>query len=262
MVRTGLTGQVHQEWEGDPLQHWQALLHGRALGQKWSLHFLCEFTSDMELDVMIAIFGIGDGIGCDGNPQVSLLQRVRMVPPLHHECPSPENYISNLTRIPDDFYLRMIRAWSWGFSHVSYFQIQYIFKWFMAKERYSYGLHLVHGKHSKNCSLCCKIWCQNLQLWVVDFYCNAGTQLKYIPDRKTENEAKYVKLQTTLLLQPREFLGHKNTTKDMDTGKVNCLGYFGLRVDEDKVWEAGGGTIPPNTWFHYHIQPTHWRNNI
>ena len=59
---------------------------------------------------MIAIFGIGDGIGCDGNPQVSLLQRVRIVPPLHHECPSPENYISNLTRIPDDFYLRMIRA--------------------------------------------------------------------------------------------------------------------------------------------------------
>ena len=60
----------------------------------------------MELDVMVLI-GIGDGIG---NPQVSLLQRVRMVPPLHHECPSPENYISNLTRIPDDFYLRMIRA--------------------------------------------------------------------------------------------------------------------------------------------------------
>ena len=44
------------------------------------------------------------------NPQVSLLQRVRMVPPLHHERPSPDNYISNLTRIPDDFYLRMIRV--------------------------------------------------------------------------------------------------------------------------------------------------------
>ena len=43
-------------------------------------------------------------------PQVSLLQQVKMVPPLHHDYPSPENYISNLTRIPDDFYLRMIKA--------------------------------------------------------------------------------------------------------------------------------------------------------
>jgi len=41
---------------------------------------------------------------------VSLLQRVRMVPPLHQELPSPDNYISNLTRIPDDFYLRMMRT--------------------------------------------------------------------------------------------------------------------------------------------------------
>ena len=44
-------------------------------------------------------------------PQVSLLQQVKMVPPLHHDYPSPENYISNLTRIPDDFYLRIIRVW-------------------------------------------------------------------------------------------------------------------------------------------------------
>ena len=43
-------------------------------------------------------------------PQVSLLQQVKMVPPLHHDYPSPENYISNLTRIPDDFYLRIIRV--------------------------------------------------------------------------------------------------------------------------------------------------------
>jgi len=41
---------------------------------------------------------------------VSLLQQVKMVPPLHHDYPSPENYISNLTRIPDDFYLRINRV--------------------------------------------------------------------------------------------------------------------------------------------------------
>ena len=42
--------------------------------------------------------------------QVSLLQQTRMLPPLHHPCPSPSNYISNLTRIPDDFYLRVVKA--------------------------------------------------------------------------------------------------------------------------------------------------------
>jgi len=41
---------------------------------------------------------------------VSLLQQTRMLPPLHHPCPSPSNYISNLTRIPDDFYLRVVKA--------------------------------------------------------------------------------------------------------------------------------------------------------
>ena len=43
--------------------------------------------------------------------QVSLLQQTRMLPPLHHPCPSPNNYISNLTRIPDDFYLRVVNVW-------------------------------------------------------------------------------------------------------------------------------------------------------
>ena len=42
--------------------------------------------------------------------KVSLLQQTRMLPPLHHPCPSPSNYISNLTRIPDDFYLRVVKA--------------------------------------------------------------------------------------------------------------------------------------------------------
>ena len=46
----------------------------------------------------------------DVHSQVSLLQQTRMLPPLHHPCPSPSNYISNLTRIPDDFYLRVVKA--------------------------------------------------------------------------------------------------------------------------------------------------------
>ena len=46
----------------------------------------------------------------DVHSQVSLLQQTRILPPLHHPCPSPNNYISNLTRIPDDFFLRIVRA--------------------------------------------------------------------------------------------------------------------------------------------------------
>ena len=40
-VHQGVT-QVHEERESDPVQHRQALLHGRATRQEWSLHFLCE----------------------------------------------------------------------------------------------------------------------------------------------------------------------------------------------------------------------------
>ena len=38
---------------------------------------------------------------------VNILQRIRLLPPEKKPGPSEENYIASLTRIPDDFYLRM-----------------------------------------------------------------------------------------------------------------------------------------------------------
>ena len=38
---------------------------------------------------------------------VNILQRIRLLPPEKKPRPSEENYIASLTRIPDDFYVRM-----------------------------------------------------------------------------------------------------------------------------------------------------------
>ena len=41
---------------------------------------------------------------------VTMLQKTHFKPPEFHPKPDPSNYIVNLTRIPDDFYLKMKRA--------------------------------------------------------------------------------------------------------------------------------------------------------
>ena len=38
---------------------------------------------------------------------VNILKRIRLLPPEKKPRPSEENYIASLTRIPDDFYVRM-----------------------------------------------------------------------------------------------------------------------------------------------------------
>ena len=41
---------------------------------------------------------------------VNLLQNIRFLPPEKKPRPSEENYNASMTRIPDDFYLRMERC--------------------------------------------------------------------------------------------------------------------------------------------------------
>ena len=41
---------------------------------------------------------------------VTMLQKTHFKPPEFHPKPDPSNYIVNLTRIPDDFYVKMERA--------------------------------------------------------------------------------------------------------------------------------------------------------
>ena len=38
---------------------------------------------------------------------VNLLQKIRFLPPENNPTPNKENYNASMTRIPDDFYLRM-----------------------------------------------------------------------------------------------------------------------------------------------------------
>ena len=37
---------------------------------------------------------------------VNLIQSIKFLPPVQNPIPSPSNYIVNLSRIPDDFYIR------------------------------------------------------------------------------------------------------------------------------------------------------------
>ena len=41
---------------------------------------------------------------------VTMLQKTHFKPPQFHPRPDPSNYFVNLTRIPDDFYVKMERA--------------------------------------------------------------------------------------------------------------------------------------------------------
>ena len=41
---------------------------------------------------------------------VTMLQKMQFKLPQFHPAPDPENYLVNLTRIPDDFYVRMERS--------------------------------------------------------------------------------------------------------------------------------------------------------
>ena len=38
---------------------------------------------------------------------VTLLQRTRLLAPVTHQAPDPDHYLVNLTRIPDDFHVRI-----------------------------------------------------------------------------------------------------------------------------------------------------------
>ena len=41
---------------------------------------------------------------------VNLLQRMKFLPPVNHPPPNPANYSANFTNIPQDFYVRFIKA--------------------------------------------------------------------------------------------------------------------------------------------------------
>ena len=60
-------------------------------------------------------FGIGKR-ACMGEPLArnelflffaSLVQRLRFLPPTDHPLPDPEEYVTNFTNIPHDFYVRI-----------------------------------------------------------------------------------------------------------------------------------------------------------
>ena len=42
--------------------------------------------------------------------QVCLIQNRKFLKPRHSPCPDPGDYICNLTRIPDDFYMQVLRV--------------------------------------------------------------------------------------------------------------------------------------------------------
>ena len=41
---------------------------------------------------------------------VNMIQKIQFLPPKHNQQPDPEKYLINLTRIPDDFYIRFVQA--------------------------------------------------------------------------------------------------------------------------------------------------------
>ena len=40
----------------------------------------------------------------------SLVQHVKLLPPDHHPHPNPENFMCNLTRIPNNFHLKVVKV--------------------------------------------------------------------------------------------------------------------------------------------------------
>ena len=41
---------------------------------------------------------------------VTMIQRMKFTLPTNHSTPDPDNYLQNLTRIPDDFYIQTERV--------------------------------------------------------------------------------------------------------------------------------------------------------
>jgi cytochrome P450 len=41
---------------------------------------------------------------------VNLVQKMKFLPPTNNPTPDPANYSSNFTNIPDDFYVRFVKA--------------------------------------------------------------------------------------------------------------------------------------------------------
>ena len=82
---------------------------------KGFLTFWIDVSSRFVKNEKMVPFGIGKRI-CMGELlarnelflfTVNLLQKIRFLPPDNMPAPSEENYNASMTRIPDDFYLRM-----------------------------------------------------------------------------------------------------------------------------------------------------------
>ena len=41
---------------------------------------------------------------------VNMIQKIKFLPPNHNKLPDTSNYLVNLTRVPDDFYIRFVHA--------------------------------------------------------------------------------------------------------------------------------------------------------
>ena len=41
---------------------------------------------------------------------VNMIQKIQFLLPKHNQQPDPDKYLINLTRIPDDFYIRFVQA--------------------------------------------------------------------------------------------------------------------------------------------------------